>query len=174
MHALKMFAAGHMTLRGGGSDPLRPTPSDEQLQKALKDGVMCQVMDEKMYLQDKAGMLAIVAEDNMNASVEMGTCEMEVLRYLSDEVAKGGDVPVDKILRQAKLHFGGTEYGEPALKCLLAFAMAVPRKLVEMVQALHFALVNPAQLRMKPKAFADVAALNPKFPYCKAPRVCQQ
>ena len=167
MHALKMFEASALSLRGG-DDPLRPDPTDEALHKVLKEGVACQVLEEAMYLSDSAGMSAIVAEDNLNASVDMGTSEMEVLRYLADAVAAGPDRDRKDILRQAKLHFGGTEYDPQALKFLLAFVVACPHKLVEMVQSLHFGLVNPAQLRMKPKGFAELAGLNPKFPYCKA------
>ena len=93
-----MFEASTLSLRGG-DDPLRPDPTDEALHKVLKEGVACQVLEEAMYLSDSAGMSAIVAEDNLNASVDMGTSEMEVLRYLADAVAAGPDRDRKDILR---------------------------------------------------------------------------
>ena len=57
------------------------------------------------------------------------------------------------------------------MKSLLAFAMAVPPKLVDMLQALHFALVSPTQLRLPAKAFANIAGLPESYPYAKAVRI---
>ena len=78
VHALKVYASGSMMLHGGGSDPLRPDPADKKLAEVLGEGILCQVLDDGMYLGDKAGMSAIVQEDNLNAAIDMGTGEMEV------------------------------------------------------------------------------------------------
>ena len=67
-----------MTLRGQGDQPLRPDPNDKKLVEVISEGILCQVLDEGMYVGDKAGMSAIVQEDNLNAAIEMGTGEMEV------------------------------------------------------------------------------------------------
>ena len=79
VHALKVFACEAMTLRGKGEELLRADPKDKKLQETLSEGILCQVLDEGMYIGDKAGMSAIVQEDNLNAAIEMGTGEMEVL-----------------------------------------------------------------------------------------------
>ena len=79
MHALKVFASETMTLRGKGEDLLRADPQDQALAVTLREGILCQVLDERMYLGDRAGMSAIVQEDNLNAAIEMGTGEMEVV-----------------------------------------------------------------------------------------------
>ena len=64
-------------LHGVGDEPLRADPKDKKLAEVLADGVLCQVLEEGMYLSDKAGMSAIVQGDNLNAAVDMGTGEME-------------------------------------------------------------------------------------------------
>ena len=94
----------------------------------------------------------------------------EVLRWMSDEVrrsSEGGLSPTD-IVQKAKLHFGSSAFKESDLKSLLAFGIAVPPKLVDMLQALHFALVSPAQMRLPAKVFASIAELPREFPYAKA------
>ena len=82
VHALKVFASETMPLRGEGSEPLRADPLDKQLHETLSEGILCQVLDEGMYLDDKAGMSAIVQEDNLNAAIDMGIGEMEVVSYV--------------------------------------------------------------------------------------------
>ena len=101
------------------------------------------------------------------------TQRLEVLRWFSEKVrgaSTGGFVPKDAI-SEAKLHFGGSAFRETDMKSLLAFAMAVPPKLVDMLQALHFALVSPTQLRLPAKAFANIAGLPESYPYAKAIRI---
>ena len=78
MHALKIYASQSMMLRGVGDAPLRSDPQDKKLAEVLSEGVLCQVLDEGTFLSDKAGMSAIVQEDNLNAAIDMGTGEMEV------------------------------------------------------------------------------------------------
>ena len=58
----------------------------------------------------------------------------------------GGLSPGD-LATKARAHFGGSAFKDGDFMSLLAFAMAVPAKLVDMLQSLHFALVSPAQLR---------------------------
>ena len=94
---MKLFKAGTMCLHGG-SDPdqvIRPNPDDAQLDAALKEGILCRVLEQGAYVGDVDGMLAIVAEDNLNASVEMSTNEMEILRWYAKEIGlmKGGNDP---------------------------------------------------------------------------------
>ena len=87
MHALKVFASETMTLRGKGDDLLRADPQDKPLAVTLREGILCHVLDEEMYLGDRAGMSAIVQEDNLNAAIEMGTGEMEVVfKFLSRQL----------------------------------------------------------------------------------------
>ena len=79
VHALKVYASETMTLRGKGDEPLRADPQVKKLAEVLSEGILCQVLDEAMYLGDKAGMSAIVQEDNLNAAIDMGTGEMEAV-----------------------------------------------------------------------------------------------
>ena len=67
-----------MMLHGKGDEVLRPDQKDKKMTEVLSEGILCQVLAEGMYLGDKAGMSAIVQEDNLNAAVDMGTGEMEV------------------------------------------------------------------------------------------------
>ena len=89
----------------------------------------------------------------------------DIVRGMSPEA--GGLSPTD-VVNKARAHFGGSAFKDGDFKSLLTFAMAVPAKLVDMLQALHFALVSPAQLRLPAKAFANIAALSRDFPYSKA------
>ena len=83
MHALKVYASSSMTLHSSSTqacpqEPLRPDPRDKKLAEVLSQGILCQVLDEEAYVGDKAGMSAIITEDNLNASIDMATGEMEV------------------------------------------------------------------------------------------------
>ena len=97
----------------------------------------------------------------------------EVLRWMSDLVRCGGMSPVTggmstvDVVDKATLHFGGSAFKDADYRYLLAFAMAVPPKLVDMIQSLHFALVSPARFRLPAHAFAKVAALPREYPYAK-------
>ena len=99
----------------------------------------------------------------------------EVLRWFSDKVrsAGNGGLSPTETGKAAKLHFGGSAFGETDMKSLLAFAMSVPHKLVDMVQALHFALVSPTVMRLPAKAFGRIAALPKDYPYAKVTRTIQ-
>ena len=68
---------------------------------------------------------------------------------------------------KARAHFGAAGFSDGDYKALLAFAVACPRKLVEMLQAIHFALVSPTILRMPGVAFGRIAELEQLYPYSK-------
>ena len=78
VQALKVFACGTMTLRGTGEKPLRPDPNDKKLLEALSEGVLCQVLNEGMYVSDNAGVSTTVKEQNFNAAIDIDIGTMEV------------------------------------------------------------------------------------------------
>ncbi len=132
----------------------------------------CSVMDEGMYLQDEEGMLAIINEDNMNAALDMATNEMEVLAFISKEIAglPAKDVNAEKILATTKSRFGTKAFNDADLKSLYNYALMVPSPLIRNLTELHFSLVPAALLRCPPKHFHNIAnvdggGLNP---YSKA------
>ena len=60
--ALKLFQMGKVT-HCDERNIIKPNPNDDQLKHALEDGIACEVLDEKLWLEDEAGVLAIIAED---------------------------------------------------------------------------------------------------------------
>ena len=81
VHALKLFRAASAHLNGT-REVLKPNPKDRQLEEHLSEGVACEVFREELWDEDPAGLAAIVGEDNMDAAVDMGSSEVEVLQAL--------------------------------------------------------------------------------------------
>ena len=135
--ALKLFKVGTVPAIGTG-EVIRPSPQDKQLRRHLDEGVACEVMDEGLWREDMEAMLAIIAEDNMNAAVTMGIHEMEVLGWISQTLV---DVrtssPTDlssaheDILVKARRQFGQQTFDELDLTNLFNFAIRVPASLVK-------------------------------------------
>ena len=171
--ALKLFKVGTVPAIGTG-EVIRPSPQDKQLRRHLDEGVTCEVMDEGLWREDMEAMLAIIAEDNMNAAVTMGIHEMEVLGWISQTLV---DVrtssPTDlssaheDILVKARRQFGQQTFDELDLTNLFNFAIRVPASLVKNLSELHFSLVSPALLRCRPADFGAIAAVDSKYPYVK-------
>ena len=85
-----------------------------------------------------------------------------------DTNTRGGVSPTaSATIAKARAHFGAAGFSDGDYKALLAFAAACPRKLVEMLQAIHFALVSPTVLRMPGVAFGRIAGLDRLCPYSK-------
>jgi len=84
--ALKLFKAGNIVDVGSG-EVIRPNSADSNLTEHLSDGVTCEVMKEGLWSGDLEGMLAIIAEDNLNAAVSMAVGEMEVLTWFARSIA---------------------------------------------------------------------------------------
>ena len=182
--ALKMFQVGTMEVKTpGGMTPIKPTPSDRTLQDALQDGILCRVLAEEAFTGDEAGLAAIITEDNMNAAVDMATNEMEVLTYIGVLIhkARGGLAPVadasdpgrvkpEPIIKAAMAHFGGKAFKQGDLKALYSFALRCPKRLLDVLAALHFAVIPCTMLRMPPKHFATIAGLSAGHGHCKAAR----
>ena len=110
MTALKLYKAG----------VFRSNPDDKQLEIALVEGVACCVMDQGMYNNDEKGMLAIINEDNANAALDMATNEMEVLAFISKEIAgvAASDLVAEKVLACTKSRFGAKAFSDEDSLCL--------------------------------------------------------
>ena len=171
--ALKLFAVGTVPAIGTG-EAIRPGPQDKVLRRHLDDGVACEVMEEGLWREDMEAMLAIIAEDNMNAAVTMGIHEMEVLGWISQTLAEARTTsPPDlnsaheEMLVKARRQFGQQTFDDVDLTNLFNFAIRVPAALVKNLSELHFSLVSPALLRCRPSDFGAIAAIDGKYPYVK-------
>ena len=107
--ALKLYKAG----------VYRPDQEDKQLQAALDEGVVCCVMDQGMYTNDEPGMMAIINEDNANAALDMATNEMEVLSFISNEMAgvPAQDLDAETVLATTKTRFGAKAFSDEERWC---------------------------------------------------------
>ena len=167
--ALKLFKVGTTKLLGGSSldDMIRRNSSDEQLALHLDEGVACQVLMAEIWDEDNAGMQATIAEDSMNASLDMATNEMEVLTFFAEEVHTGKSA--EDCLAAAKARFGTSAFGEPDLKSLYIFALRVPPTLARNLCELHFALIPQALCRCPPRHFGAIARIGGLSPVKPTP-----
>lgn len=150
--ALKLFRLGTVIFHDS-SEVIRPSPQDAQLRRHLQEGVCCEVLSEDLW-EDKEAIQALIAEDNLNAAVEMSTNEVEILAFMSQEIAAapssmGAKERFEMILNKARGRFGGQSFREVDLLHLHNFAVRVPRQLVQNLCELHFALVPASSLRCK-------------------------
>lgn len=150
--ALKLFRLGTVIFHES-SEVIRPSPQDAQLRRHLQEGVCCEVLSEDLW-EDKESIQALIAEDNLNAAVEMSTNEVEILAFMSQEIAAapstmGAKERFEMILTKARGRFGGQSFREVDLLHLHNFAVRVPRQLVQNLCELHFALVPASSLRCK-------------------------
>ena len=102
--------------------------------------------------------------------------EMEMLRYISEEIAaavardrSGGSLSPENIIAKAKTHFGSKAFPDPDLKSIYNFALRIPGVLVKNLAELHFSMVPAAKLRCPPKVFNTIATIDEdgKHPYSK-------
>ena len=163
MSALKLFASGKA----------KPNIVDKQLKRHLLDGPVCQVMDEGLYTQDEAGLLAIINEDNLNSALDMPCNEMEILAFVSQEInaTPACRLVAEEILSNAKTRFGSKAFSDQDLKCMYNYALMVPSALVRNLSELHFSMVPAAKLRCPPKIFNTIAGIDRDGmnPYTKVP-----
>lgn len=150
--ALKLFRLGTVVFHES-SELIRPDPQDAQLRRHLQEGVCCEVLSEDLW-QDKESIQALISEDNLNSAVEMSTNEVEILAFMSQELADapstmGAKERFEMILTKARGRFGGQSFREADLLHLHNFAARVPRQLVQNLCELHFALVPASSLRCK-------------------------
>ena len=168
--ALKMLRIGSFKMSGTG-EPITPPPNDGALAMAMKEGIYCDVLGEALW-QDSEAVAALLAEDNLNASVEMGTNEVEILRFMGDELAvkveglsaKGR---FEQIVAKARGRFGCTAFSETDFLHLHNFATRIPRQLLKNLGEMHFALVPASTLRCKAIEFDSVARLDRSIVYTK-------
>ncbi len=169
--ALKLFRCGTVPMYHS-KEVIRPNPADAQLRTHLTEGLARDVMAEGLWLEDFRALQAMITDDNLNASVEMATNEMEVLSFLSSELA---DMPAGSdakeqfrlVMARAKSHFGSQAFGETDMVHLYNFAVRVPRSLCRNLSELHFSLVSPASLRCKPQDFGAIAKIDSTSTYSK-------
>lgn len=115
--------------------------------------------------------LAIINEDNLNSALDMPCNEMEILGFISKQIAETPAcrlVPED-IITKAVSQFGNKSFSEQDLKCFYNFALMVPASLVRNLCQLHFSMVPAAKLRCPPKVFNAIAGISDGGlnPYCK-------
>ena len=98
----------------------------------------------------------------MNSALDMPCNEMEVLGFISKQIA---DTPAcrlkpEDIIATAVSQFGNKAFNEADLKCFYNFALMVPSSLVRNLCQLHFSMVPAAKLRCPPKVFNTVATIK--------------
>ena len=134
-------------------EAIRPNPQDGQLRRHIQEGVCCEVLSEGLW-EEKDGLQAIIAEDNLDAAVEMSTNDIEPLAFMSQEIAAvASDMEAkarwEMILGKAQARFGGQAFRDTDFLHLHNFAVRVPRQLVQNLCELHFALVPASSLRCR-------------------------
>ena len=168
--ALKILRAGSFTSSDTG-EPLVPPPGDAALAAAIKQGIYCDVLGEGLW-GDHEAIAALLAEDNLNASVEMGTNEMELLSFMSAELPSKSDTQsakskFDQLASKARTRFGATAFSDSELLHLHNYATRVPQQLVRNLGEMHFALVPASTLRCKTIEFDHVARVDRSVCYVK-------
>ena len=110
----------------------------------------------------------------MNAGVEMGTNEMEILQAISAKIADA--VPEDPRAQRELYYetmdmlcgrFGNQTFSKDDMTHLFNFACRVPRVVCLNLGELHFALIPSSRLRCKAGNFGRVAECFPKRAHCK-------
>ena len=169
--AVKLFASASAMLHGT-RELIKPNPRDKQLQQHLQEGIACEVLREELWDSDEAGLMAIINEDNMDASVELATSETEVLAELRRilDVTKGDKDPnarYQKVLTAARQRFGAVSYSEADFMNMYNFATRVPKALVDNMCQIHFACIPAAMIRVRPIEYGLVAKVDKTCPYIK-------
>ena len=171
VHALKLFLCASVHFQSS-KEIIKPNPADTQLLRHIEDGVACEVMEDQLWLLDFDGMMGIIGEDNMNAAVDMGINEMEVMQLISSELEALSPTLDHKqrfeaCMARVKSHFGSQSFSDADITHLYNFAVRVPRHLCKNLGELHFSLIPPALLRCRPSDFGAVAKIDATHPYCK-------
>ena len=122
--------------------------------------------------------LAIINEDNLNSAMDMPCNEMEILGFISKQIA---DVPAcrvipEDIICKAVSQFGNKSFSEQDLKCFYNYALMVPPTLVRNLCQLHFSMVPAAKLRCPPKVFNSIAGIKDGglHPYCRVALIIEK
>lgn len=169
--ALKLFKIASVPMHETGQI-IMPDPKDTLLQEHLVSGVAVQLMNEALW-DDEASLKAIIAEDNLNASVEMATSEVELLAFMSEELQTEEFKKMEPKLRFQRLaakaqgRFGEQSFRHQDLLNMHNFAVRVPRPLVKNLCEVHFAHIPASFLRCKTSDYNAVAGLDAKTPHCK-------
>ena len=161
---------------GLGAEPFRPNPADVVLRDAIGTGVCCEVFRESLWLADMPGMLAIIAEDNLNAGVQMGVGEMEVVSWFSHRIVEKQSGAKQK-LTSAMIHeqlvveamrqFGQQAYSPSDYTCMFNIAARLGSRYSKMLAEMHFAMLSPALSSVRPKDLNTIADLSDKYHFVK-------
>lgn len=168
--ALKLLRNGTVVLHES-TELIRADKGDSQLKNALEEGVACEMMSEALW-HDVEAVKALIAEDNLNASVEMSTNEMEILSFMSSELqAMAEDMsPKERfacIMEKARSRFGNQAFKDSDLLHLHNFAVRIPRSLCKRLCELHFATIPASALRCKAIDFDLIAKIDTESAHCK-------
>ena len=106
--------------------------------------------------------LAIINEDNLNSALDMPCNEMEILGFLSKQIANtpACRLVAEEVIATAVTQFGSKAFTEQDLKCFYNSALMVPVTLVRNLCQLHFSMVPAAKLRCPPKVFNAIAGIK--------------
>ena len=98
----------------------------------------------------------------MNSALDMPCNEMEILGFLSKQIANtpACRLVAEEVIATAVTQFGSKAFTEQDLKCFYNFALMVPVTLVRNLCQLHFSMVPAAKLRCPPKVFNAIAGIK--------------
>ena len=160
--ALKLLRLGSHTMADSG-EPIVANPQDVALAKAMREGIYCDVLGEALW-NDPDALKAIMAEDNLNACVEMGTNEVEILAFMADELKEKSELSskmrFEQIVRKARSRFGCSAFSDADFLNLHNFAVRVSVNSLRNWCAMHFALVPASTLRCKSVEYDSIARLD--------------
>ena len=139
---------------------------DEEGIAIQKMGVRVTVYSKELW-NDKAALLAIMREDNLNASIARGETELNCLGLVNDIVSEctQGRRVNEVMAKIEELGYGSFE--RKAWKCLVEFRLCLSTAQAKMLLDCLNQVVN-GRVSALPQIFADINGLDPKrYPWIK-------
>ena len=139
---------------------------DEEGIAIQKMGVRVTVYSKELW-NDKAALLAIMREDNLNASIARAETELNCFGLVHDIVSEctQGRTVNEVMAKLEELGFGSFE--RKAWKCLVEFRLCLSTAQAKMLLDCLNQVVN-GRVSALPQIFADINGLDPKrYPWIK-------
>ena len=139
---------------------------DEEGHAIQKMGVVVTVYSKELW-NDKAALLAIMREDNLNASIARAETELNCFGLVHDIVSEctQGRTVNEVMAKIEELGFGSFE--RKAWKCLVEFRLCLSTAQAKMLLDCLNQVVN-GRVSALPQIFADINGLDPKrYPWIK-------
>ena len=173
-HAQKLAKDGNRTLFDQNKVPIAFRDDDVEANEIQKHGPLCAIYDEKL-LDDHDAVQALMQEDNMNASVQMGEDEMSALTAVERTIEQMGpdardkqkDLDIKKILQRVRTVGCCGNFSDLHIAHFIKFCGLVPKRIAEDFRTCQFHIVG-GQVRVRAEDFNTVTMLDETCPRVKA------